>query len=465
MWLFVPVLLLALLHYLVAIRNYGLLTPDGLFVVAQLLMTYGTVRLVDEDSVPEVRYAHLMLWAVTVYLVVSLATFLGLTRRWGTARRRVGPARPYQVRLVPPTGSVVVGTVVALGVTAIYFVAVGYSAFVVGLQGLLSGEQQDVSTLRLESYAGETYLFPGYANQFRNVFLPSLAVVLALWFFSRPSLAGRVFALFPLGLAVLGLVGTGQRGAFFLFLLTMVVYAFLAAGHAMSRWMLLVPLLGTPMVLLATQVLGRSAGAAGHPLQALLSELYRRFFEDNQLSGIAAFNYTAQLPVQNGAEWFRSLRGLLPGDRGSTLANEVFATLYGSRMGTSPPSLWGSIHHNFGSFGVIVAAVLLGFALQMLTFHAVRGRRYNSLQLIGYAGITVVLGTWVAGGPDTPLNCGLLAYAVLWYWGRRLERAERAVPVAPDGSAPPNRGGSGRPPPRPVNRPQPGPARLAAGRW
>ncbi|NJP32599.1 O-antigen polymerase [Micromonospora thermarum] len=427
MWLFVPVLLLAVLHYAIAVRTYGILTPDGLFVVFNLLMVFGTLKLVDPGSSTEAFYGLLVVGAVATYLVVSLVTFLCLSASRRTTPRRMGSHAPYAVRLVRPTAAVLLVTVGSMLVTAMYFAAVGYSAFVVGLKGLLNGEPEDVRTLRLESYAGENYVFPGYANQFRNILLPSLAVILAIWFFNRPGRLGRILALLPLSLAVLGLVGTGQRGAFFLFLLTLVVYSFLAVGRALSRWVLLVPVLGTPVVLLATQVLGRSAGAE-NPLAATGSELYRRFLEDNQLTGVAAFNYTSQLPVSNGGEWLRSLLGVLPGDRGSTLANEVFATLYGSPVGTAPPSLWGSVHHNVGTVGVFVAAAVLAFILQAMSFHGLRRRSYNSLELIGYAGMTVVLGTWVAGGPETLLNTGLVAYLALWYWGGRIKQTN-TVPV------------------------------------
>ncbi|MDM4718313.1 O-antigen polymerase [Micromonospora sp. WMMA1363] len=469
MWLFVPLLLLAVLHYGVAVRTYGVLTPDGLFVVFQLLMAFGTLHLVDPGSSTESFYGQLVVGAVATYLVVSLLTFLCLRTGRRSAPRRVGDRTPYTVRLIRPTPTVVSVAVVSILATVTYFVAVGHSAFVVGLNGLINGQPEDVRTLRLESYAGENYVYPGYANQFRNILLPSLAVVLALWFFSRPGPLGRLFALLPLGLAVLGLVGTGQRGAFFLFLLTLVVYSFLAAGRAMSRWVLLVPLLGTPVVVLATQVLGRSAGAE-NALAATGSELYRRFLEDNQLTGVAAFNYTSQLPVRNGGEWLRSLSGVLPGDRGSTLANEVFATLYGSAAGTAPPSLWGSVHHNFGTVGVFVVAAVLAFILQAMSFHGLRRRSYNSLELIGYAGMTVVLGTWVAGGPDTLLNTGLVAYFALWYWGGRIRQTDTAVPfhVQPAST---RAVGPAAQPNRLVGRHRPSPARsvghgvpLTAGR-
>ncbi|MFD6612539.1 O-antigen polymerase [Micromonospora chalcea] len=439
MLLLVAVVLLAVLHYVVAVRTYGLLTPDGLFVVSQLLMALGTVQLVDPDSTTETFYGRLVLGAVAVYLLVSMVTFMCLRASRRSVPRKVGDRAPYTFRLVRPTASVLVVTALSMAATAAYFAAVGYSAFVVGLRGVLTGQTENVSTLRLQSYAGEDYFFPGYANQFRNVLLPSLAVVLAVWFFNRRGLAGRVFALFPLGLATLALIGTGQRGAFFLFLLTLVVYSFLAVGRAMSRWVLLVPVLGAPVVFVATQVLGRSGDANGHPVTAAARELYRRFMEDNQLSGLAAFNYTSQLPVRNGGEWLRSLSGILPGDRGSSLANEVFATLYGSTVGTSPPSLWGSIHHNFGTVGVLVGAAALALLLQKITFNGLRRPSYNSLELMGYAGMTVVLGTWAVGGPETLLNTGLVAYLALWYWGGRIKpeqtalsaRARRAASAAP----------------------------------
>ncbi|GIJ33482.1 O-antigen polymerase [Micromonospora sediminimaris] len=432
--LFLPVLGLAVVHYAVAMRRYGLLTPDGLFVVCQLLMLYGTVRLVDIESETELFYAQLMAAAVALYIIASMVTSLAMqhfARQSGT--RAVNS--DYSVTLVAPTGSILLVIAVSVVVTVAYFTAVGYSAFFLGLQGQLDGTPADIANLRLDSYAGEKYLFPGFVNQFKNAILPALTLVVAVWSFSRGGLVARAGSAALIVLSAAALLGTGQRGALVVFLTTAIVYAYLHNRRSLPRAAVLPIVLGLPLVMLATYVLARRDGQSESPLRAVTADLIDRFVHDNQASGIAAFNYTSMLPVRNGGEWLEGLLSVLPGHRGSTLSSEIFYTVYWSTRGTSPPSLWGSIHYNFDTVGLIVLAALFGISLQILTQRSLRRRRYNSLQLVGIAGITVVLGTWIAGGIETPLNVGLVSYLGLWFWGGRMGGRRRHSATRADRTA------------------------------
>ncbi|MET8308630.1 hypothetical protein [Micromonospora sp. NPDC005173] len=414
-----------MIHYFVAIRRNGLLTPDGLFVACQMLMLYGTVRLVDPASEVQVFYARLMAGAVAIYVISSMVTFLWLTRSETSSANDAHFRSSYSVSLLPPTAAILAVIGVSILITVAYFKAVGYSAFLTGLWGRLSGSPADIATLRLESYAGSAYFYPGYVNQFKNVILPSLTLVLVAWSFSRSGLFARACSIALLGVSALALMATGQRSALVMFLLTAMVFTFLHHGRRLPRAALVPVILGLPLVLLSTFVLARGAGSAEHPVRTALTDLIARFVNDNQESGIAAFIYTSASPVRYGREWLEQLAGVLPGNRGSDLSGQVFATLYGSTRGTSPPSLWGSIHYNFDTVGVILLAGLFGVLLQLLTRRTLCGVNYNSLELVGIAGVTVVLGTWVAGGIETPLNVGLVPYLGLWYWGSRIGRANR----------------------------------------
>jgi oligosaccharide repeat unit polymerase len=406
---------LAITHYFVAVRKYGLLSPDGLFFAAQLVMAVGTFQLADHGSAVDVQYATIIALANAAYIATSLATFLAETR--GVLTKPT-----YEVSVVPPIRSVKLATALSVAIVLAYFYAVGYSAFFVGLQGELDGQRADIASLRLDSYAGSRYLFPGYVNQFKNAILPGLALVFATWAVRQRGLLTRVLSWLLIALGAVGLMWTGQRGAFVSFILTATVYAVLYNRKRLSRWILVIPLVGFPLLLLATAVLARGDSATG----GILS----RFFNDNQQSGIAAFRYTHARPTQWGSEWAQALMGILPGNRGSTLSGEVFATLYGSTRGTSPPSLWGSVHYNFGLVGVIITAMLLGIVVQRWTCRSLRGPRYNTLQLVGFAGATVSFGTWIADGPTTLLNVGLLAYALLWWWGSRVVKHNVTRPDA-----------------------------------
>ncbi|MEW2384565.1 oligosaccharide repeat unit polymerase [Micromonospora sp. NPDC047707] len=423
---FLLVLGWAMIHYWVAVRRYGLLSPDGLFLVSQLVMLYGTIQLVDPASEVQVFYAKLLAAAVAIYITASLFTYLVLAHNEAISAKVRTSYSGYRVTLVPPTAAILAVVGISILVTVVYFTAVGYSAFLEGLRGQLSGAPADIATLRLESYAGDAYFFPGYVNQFKNVILPSLTLILIVWAFNRRGTFARVASLVLGAVALLALMATGQRGALVTFLLTSMVYTFLHHRRRLPRAALLMPLgIGLPLMLLSTYVLARGDGSADSPLRTAITDLGRRFLNDNQASGLAAFVYTADSPVRYGGEWLQGLAGILPGNRGSTLSNEVFAILYGSTRGTSPPSLWGSVHYNFDTAGLIIFAALFGVLLQLLTQRTLRRAHYNSLELVGFSGTTAVLGTWMAGGIEAPLNVGLVSYLALWYWGSRIGRGYR----------------------------------------
>ena len=174
-------LALAAAHVLLITRKHGLLNPDGLFVQFQLLMCLGTFWLVDPTSEVEFRYASIMLIAFASYVVASIV--IGITLNEANSKRR----ERATITLSAPTPGPVSWLAVSILVSVLYFYFVGYNTFLVGLVSFFSDESEpaDLATLRLESYAGSRYLFPGYVNQFKNILLPCLAVVVLHWFYAN----------------------------------------------------------------------------------------------------------------------------------------------------------------------------------------------------------------------------------------------------------------------------------------
>ena len=397
---------LIFVHWFVAIRPYGFLTPDGLFSVSQVLMVVGTLQLVNFLDPIERQYSHVVVLGASAYFGASLVV------HWIENRGKAQERHQYQVTICRPDRTLLSLLAFSLCIVIGYCIAVGYSAFYIGFKGQIEGVEADVATLRLNSYAGTRYLFPGYVNQFKNVILPGLSVVFVTWAWSssQRQLSMKLLSAICIVLSVAGLLWTGQRGAFVAFTITTIVYLVLLNCGRMTRSIVLVLLISLPPMLAATVVLGRGDSASGG--------IVERFINDNQASGIAGFRYTANLPTQWGYEWWQSIVGLSPTNRGSTLAGEIFATLYGSTRGTSPPSLWGSVHYNFDTLGVLIIAVVLGLVAQVWTSRWLRRRVYNSLELMGLAGAAVTFGTWIADGPIALFNAGIVAYLFLWKLGR-----------------------------------------------
>jgi hypothetical protein len=416
----VPTATVMLLFVLVG-RRRTLLSPDILFVFSQALVFWGTLSLLDPSRNVHLEYLSLLTWWITAlgFSGIVLSLIGGLPRSLPQSAPTIlaAPLSAWTWSLV----------LLSIGISVAYFVAVGYSALWLGLAGLIGGEPVDVATLRLESYAGERYLAAGYVNQFKNYLLPSLSVVIVHTHFLRRARFRWLLALVLGSISVFALVGTGQRGAFTSWAIVVGVYAWLVSRSFFRFRPLMFGLLGVVIFGVVSRVLGRGPEAEGFfaiPGIGLVAEsfvfLWDRVFTSNQLAGVAAYEYTSQLPTQFGLDWYKEFVGLLPGRSGLSLSNEVFRLLYGSTRGTAPPTVPGSIHYNFGWIGVITAAVLLMLGLNMLARRVERIVAASPLELIGIAGLIVTLGLWIAGSPAALLNTGVMVYAVLYLVGRRL---------------------------------------------
>ncbi len=420
-WLIVLVVVAALAHLLFVGRFAGFFTLDGIFVLAQWVMATGTLVLLDSHNNADRLYAYV----VTVPFAIYVATSITFYHR---RRRKLTEARIGLQRLVTyyrPSRLIWALVIVSVGITIAYYEAVGYNNLVLGIEGLLTGTTFDYTTRRLESYSGGNYLFPGYVNQFKNTLLPSLTLVASLYLV-RTRNRWRYVVATPLALvSIYGILGTGQRGAFILFSVTILVFFYFLDRRMFLRRAAITAALVAPFVLFATYLLGRSSASLAEDagpftkMWALAVEIVRRIFHDNQYSGQQAFRYTYSRPIQYGGEWFQSALGVLPNHSGSPLSHEVFKHLYGSDRGTSPPSMWGSVYYNFGWWGLLAIPVALAIGFQTVSIRAMAKSQVNTLELVGMSGTFVVAGTWIADGPMYLLNAGAVTFAIIWWMGRR----------------------------------------------
>ena len=247
--------------------------------------------------------------------MVSVGTYGALAARdsQGT-ERKVFIHRPGKFLI----GSLVLSALV----TIVYYRAVGYNTFLLGLQNTFAGESADYTSLRLESYAPDRYLFPGYVNQFKNVVFPALSVVTTAYLFNSRIRGRFTIAATLWTLVAFAVLGTGQRGAFVQLVLILLTYLALVNRTRFWRNAGIVALAAAPLVLFATFLLGRStvslegtSGGLFGRLKILISELAGRIFVDQQQSGYQAFQYVYKLPAQGGENGFRVCLGFSPGIR------------------------------------------------------------------------------------------------------------------------------------------------------
>lgn len=421
--LMMVVLIAFVLYFFTVIRSTGLLNANSLFVYVQTVLALGTFRLLDTRVEADYVHGILVAWAILSYLTVSTVVMLTnppLLRKKGKWTPPLAP-----VRALRPTATTWIVLAFCILIVIIYYRGVGSSALIEGVRNTLTGGDADIAGIRLSAYAGDQYLAPGYVNQFKNALLPALVAVFITYWVQmgqkRPLLTA-----FLVGFTIFGLVGTGQRGAFIHVSAAVAVYLYLLAGNRFNRSTLLIGFGAVGVLLVATLALGRGSTESGpgasfiDQITLAGTDLISRFLEQQQNGGITAFRYVYEQPIQWGGEWWAAFTGLLPGAGGTDLPSRVFETVYGSTRGTISPSIWGSVYHNFGWFGIIVIPGLMAFVIGMVARLGGLDRPRNTLELFGIAGVAATLGLWAAGTPVTPLNNGFAMYVLIWTVGSHL---------------------------------------------
>ena len=411
------------IYYRTVIRRSGRLTANSIFVYLSTVMAVGSVVLLDTAYRADVVYGWIIAYTLIVYMLASAVLTFSQPPPPAPSERK-----PVVVRA--PTAQFWGMAWLAGVVVILYFREVGYSAFLLGLQAQLGGDPADISTLRLESYSGSRYLFPGYVNQFKNVLQPAL-LVLAITYWTKSGMLSRRWFLIAMwgAFTLFGLLGTGQRGAFVISAAVTLTYLYLMNNERFSRRTALVLAAVGVLLILSTVALGRSTGdlsstaTISERVGVATPEVAERVFTSNQGSAVIGFRYIySYTQVENGREWAQSLAGAIPGVSGSDLVNRIFAYRYGSMRGSSPPSIWGSVYHNFGWVGIAASPALLAALLVGISRRGTRSPRRDAMEVMGIAGVFTVCGFWVAGGPLFLLNNGILVYSALWAIGARARR-------------------------------------------
>jgi hypothetical protein len=388
-----------------ALRSEFWINPVSLFICGNAIMIAGIVPLSDLGHAVDLLHLGVSIGGLMAFGAGAAA--------WRMLSRPSKGMGQLQSAATPPAGvrtRVVLWLSLCASITAYYYYLVGYNLFVLSIISLLTTgyAMDDVATLRLQAYAGQEYFAAGYFNQIKNSLFPAVflyAFVLAVKLRSRALwLSVIIFA----PALLLAIAGTGQR--------TFVVVVFMLFLLGISRtisdrllnwysaaW---AGILGALLVL-STVALGRevSGVAESNWLGATLGGIAARVTGSNQAAAVVGFRYIAELPCAWGAEWAEAFLGILPGFRGSALSSDIFAVIYGGNRGTSPPSVWGSLWHNFRWLGFGVA-VTIG-ALYQATSSWIGTQRYTLAGRICGAFITLILGSWIADSPVTILNLGL----------------------------------------------------------
>lgn len=430
-WLFFTVVAL----HLFSTRRRWILNPVPVFVAVQGVMFIGSLPLLEPDRQADQVHALVMLSALLFFILGAEAAH----RLWPVKSYVAWRSQSTQVEASEVFSFVLWSLIgVSLAATIAFYVAAGANIFVQSVISLLSSGQrlEGAVEIRESFYAGDRYFAAGYVGQFKNLLLPLLTAYLTLRYVltRRQRDLAATAILIPASLA--GILGTGQRGAFVAFVLMALTFGFAALSQrAGRRFAIVLGGMGLMLFAAATFFLGRGVLASGavrqDNLSGVLIEVWQRAFWGNQASSVAGFRYVFDHSIGWGLDWARSFTALLPRNifpdkPVPELSADVFAMLYGSRAGTAPASMWGSVWFSFGPFGIPVVAAALGVLFHRVHFQALSGPKVLG-RLGVWSAISILLGTWAAGGPETLLNQGILTLIVLSF-ALRL-RGSRAIVI------------------------------------
>lgn len=414
----IPSLICYFFYYLYSVRRTGFFSLDNLFILANIIMIQGILSMLDPDLDADRMHAKVLIYSLPLF-ISSATVGEALFNNFKSVSK-------VSIKIMKPSKLTIYFIVISTLIMVMYYQSVGYSVFFLGIASIFSGSDYDIATLRLDSYAGNKYLFPGYVNQFKNVLLPGLSIIYLTYSFTN-KIKNRFILLILLGfLSLSGLLGTGQRGAFVISMITIIAFTYFLNKTTFRKLAPLVLALAIPIFFLSSAILDRNntkSSLSSDPIYAvttLSTELYNRIFRDNQISAVYGFRYVAYLDTQHGGEWNQNIIGILPGDnfRGSNLAGKIYEVIYGTDRGTMPIGIWGSVFYNFGIIGTIIFPIMLGLIYKYIYSRFSNMRVMNQGELFAMAGIFVTMGLWIADGPVTMLNTGLPGYILIYIISR-----------------------------------------------
>jgi hypothetical protein len=412
-----------------------LLGPAVLITSCQSIMFCGSLPLLDLSLPSDRVHLSVMCISLAVYAtwLLTLGAVSGLRRhdvvKWKARTLTVPDGHHFNLWLLALVA-------VSILVSALYYAAAGQNVFIASLRSSLSTGSglPDVAARRLAMYSEGSYIGAGYVNQFKNTVLPLIVLFLSARYLLLRGRKDLLYVAVLTPFTLLFLLGTGQRGQLiFVLEIGMLFYVSVLPFRTARRVLLRFLGVGLCFLFLSTLFLGRVERSANTPgvVPSIAKEIVERAFVEQQRASVIGFRYVYGQDTQYGQEWLDELAGILPSHRGSTLANDVHAQMYGSARGTAPPSIWGVAWYNLGWVGVVLSSVVLASLAHFVQVRMVRGRRCL-YRVMAYAAFSVVLANWVAGGPAFLLNTGGLTIVMLRYLPfLRLKRQWLGAPGKP----------------------------------
>lgn len=385
--------------------RYKRVNPVFWFLLAHWVIGAATILIGDLDRREDLIYVVLFFTSTISFLVG--AHFAFRTCRIDEIYQQFW-SKPIEFETKSTRILVWIFVSISSVVTLVYFQVLGYNLVLETIKG---EALNDISRMRLEAYAGDRYLAPGYVNQFRNVLLPlGLSVIgAAAWLRGRVRNV-RLMAVISIPLLIVGLLGAGHR-SFLVYAFGAFLFGLATIGRLLKR-----------IVIPGAIVVIALFGAASFYLQRVtdfsvtssVGSFIDRIFLAEAESALVGARYVINKDIVWFADWGQDLLGLLPGYRGSTLQNEVFAVIHGVMSGTGAVSTVISVYHNGGWFFVIIIYFMIAYIYTYLFARFLRKRR-SLLRCFGYGALFFYLMTFITGPPVSLVNRGVVTLMIVLF--------------------------------------------------
>ncbi len=384
--------------------GYGrLINPIFYFIVFFSFQLVGILPQLELSSEPDlVHTCILALASLVIFFYICIfyrrRQALILVQRW--------QALPEYLMTFRQVMKVVALLGLSIVISIIYYQLIGYNLFIIALQG----GADDFTSMRLAAYSGEVYFGAGIVNQFKNTILPVTFFALLIYVSqARQKIIFMVLVLTLMPVFLYSIMGAGQRTFLFFSLVMIAIYYLNARQVSIS---LLALYFGGFIVLfgLFSVMLGREEHT---DIVSITEQLFYRLFVAQQLGSVVGFPYVYSQDIQLGYEWWESLRGFIPGIRGSDLSHRLHEEIFGSYRGTVPVSLWVSMYHNFGVFGVLFGTFILIAILHHIFRFILRFER-NAINAMMSTALILYCGLLVFSNPFQIVNNGLLGLILVY---------------------------------------------------
>lgn len=405
--------ILPLIISLILLKNSRHRNPIFYFVIYQIIMSIGIFYIIDFSN--DADYIHARILALSSVTILFFCIYRGMFAQDIVILRNDYFSRQFEPMRSGQKATIVIIFVFSTLISIYYYtVLVGYNLSALAISGGLEDSQESFTTLRLQAYAGQNYNVSGPINQFKNTLFPITLFCLFLMISKKDNFKSNIlykviFYIAALPLYFYIVAGTGQRTFLFFTIAAFFVYFYNNKITLNLKLSLFIVAALSFMFSILSVFLGRSNESG---IWAGISQLFDRIIRSNQLGSVMGMRLIANRDIPMGQEWMEFIVGLIPGQSGSILANEVHAYMFGSMRGTAPVNLWISTYYNFGYAGVPIVAIIILTLLLSLERFSLRVKKtiHNEMMFAFLFFYTAIL---PVGNPFQIINNGILAILLL----------------------------------------------------